>query len=119
MTATKIHDLPTPGSRDDDDIIRSRAAWRLSVPLDGDYVVWTSAVHTDDGMVNEVAIVPDGRSVPYAIAIESGTHDPKEALRRHGYTVVEGWICVGCGTQWEQMPAVGFGGCPRCQEKPC
>ena len=30
-----------------------------------------------------------------------------------------GWICVGCGTQWEQMPAVGFGGCPRCQETLC
>ena len=30
-----------------------------------------------------------------------------------------GWICVECGTQWEQMPAVGFGGCPRCPEAPC
>lgn len=29
------------------------------------------------------------------------------------------WTCEACGTQWEQMPAVGFGGCPRCHEKPC
>lgn len=29
------------------------------------------------------------------------------------------WTCEGCGTQWEQMSTVGFGGCPRCPEGSC